>query len=254
MRLVLLLLTLHSLAVSPSLSQTLPAENTSAKDDIAQTLETFEAFTDRWEALGCPLLLSSHSSAWYQCCVPLVNGDPLPQECDTLNAESSTDPLPENSNTIGGIDSPPLSAPRPPSPPASFTLTSSLQRLTAQPTANDAVPTEQGYRGEGGYVTNGNVAATPSVTWGSSLHNAVPTTYALPTDTQRIPSSNATEPEPALELPSISTDVYRHRAQSAVNLGFWLVAEQYGTPEYFKNCATNDTADKSTWRISGVRK
>ncbi|KAI5452509.1 Glucan 1,3-beta-glucosidase 3 [Naganishia albida] len=38
---------------------------------------------------------------------------------------------------------------------------------------------------------------------------------------------------------SIPSHIYRTRAQSAVNLGFWLVGERYGNPEHFDSCGAD---------------
>jgi hypothetical protein len=70
------------------------------------------------------------------------------------------------------------------------------------------------------------------------LYSAV-SLVAQPLKNSGVPYCSATSDD----ILTISSDVYRHRAQSAVNLGFWFVAEQYGTPEFFRGCATNDTAE-----------
>lgn len=128
---------------------------------------------------------------------------------------------------------------------SSFTSTSISTLLPAEPTAlldNDAV-TDEGYRAEGGSVTSSGPAPTPPVTQTDSSQTTPPTTYNAPSETQTILQPEETPPPSDNTTSAIASEVYRHRAQSAVNLGFWFVAEEYGTPEYFKGCATNDTAE-----------
>lgn len=116
--------------------------------------------------------------------------------------------------------------------------------LSAGPTAapgEEAAP-DDGYRAEGGSVTSTTAAATLTANQADTSQTTAPDAYIPPAEPQ-----TGLQPEdtssPYNPVSAISPEIYRHRAQSAVNLGFWFVAEQYGTPEYFKGCATSDSAE-----------
>ncbi|KAJ9118177.1 hypothetical protein QFC22_004081 [Naganishia vaughanmartiniae] len=86
-------------------------------------------------------------------------------------------------------------------------------------------PQEGGYRGEGVY----GKATQPA--------------YAATRNKVKLLQPAVNRPTRPGESTPISADIYRHRAQSAVNLGFWLVGERWGTPEYYAGCATDDNAE-----------
>lgn len=116
--------------------------------------------------------------------------------------------------------------------------------LSARPTVapGDEAAPDYGYRAEGGSVTSTTVAGTLTATQADTSQTTAPTAYIPPSEPQTVLQPEATS-IPNNPVSAISPEIYRHRAQSAVNLGFWFVAEQYGTPEYFKGCATSDTAE-----------
>ena len=116
--------------------------------------------------------------------------------------------------------------------------------LTAQLTTSidSGAVTDDGYRAEGGSVTSTAPAGQLIASQFDGSPTDTLTSHTASEEFQTVlhPGDN---PPPSDDILTISSDVYRHRAQSAVNLGFWFVAEQYGTPEFFRGCATNDTAE-----------
>lgn len=100
------------------------------------------------------------------------------------------------------------------------------QALTSGGTIPDSCSDSSGTPVPSSYITA--TTSTTAATSPTSAHNIASVVVAL--------AATAA----ASSTPAISADVYRHRAQSAVNLGAWFVAEEWMTWSRFDECAQGD--------------
>jgi hypothetical protein len=222
----------------------------SALTNAVRGREPQDAFDKHGNTLDCDSLPFLDAESHHRCCTTLGDTDSAPTPCrDPIAAfqpDTPQDPSTTDTDRVGTLAVLPTSVDA-----SSFTIPVGSNKRSASPNAESlpsttttdqtvsvayiAYPQEGGYRGEG--------VATASVTWGMSSPAVKPTSYALPTDMSKLLLPGKNHPLVAGDFAPISADIYRHRAQSAVNLGFWLVAEQWGTPQYFASCATSDSAE-----------